>query len=183
MTERRDPLELLAMLGARSPDMLASGRGRPALTAQDIMAAMAIGGCPEGPYKLVLAKYAHDAGALHALGYIWWAEVAGLAVEHQWKGARGVPSFRRLADATLAEFLEGRLCRWCRGASVTPDQRACEACAGTGRRDRSALWWARSLDMHHSNVEVWIGRAKVCTTRLQDWEMQAEHALRQGLRW
>ena len=182
MTERREPLELLAMLGARSPDMLASGRGKPSLTQQDLMAAMSIGGCPEGPFKLALAKYAHDVSALHAFGYIWWAEVAGLAVEHQWQGERGVPRFRRLADATLAEFIEGRLCRWCKGTGVTADQQACDGCGSTGRRDRSALWWARSLEMHHSNVALWIGRAKVCTYRLQEWEVQAEDALRRGLR-
>lgn len=191
MTEQREPFELLSMLGARAPNIYGGGRGGvPQLTAQDVSAALSghAAGDPErlrkanGPTLLVLAKYAHDAQAIHRLQYVWWLAVVGMAVDQEWHLERHVPRTRYLAEATLTEYLCGALCRTCAGTGVTLEQQLCETCGGAKIEIRKPYWWARALKIGPPKVVDWIPRTRQCIDLLQEWESSAESALRAGLK-
>jgi len=195
MTDDRDVFEELGRL-AGPPSLTFAARGTGgkagAWTAADIAAAMSgrAHQDPErlrnahAPTQLALAKYAFDAGAVWTLQYVWWNEVARMAVAGGWTDLRDpeVPRLRALATATLIEHLCGSLCRTCSGSGLQHNQQACPACDGLGRQDRSAWWWAQTLRCRHATVQAWAPRIRACRVRLQDWELEAREALEEGRR-
>lgn len=181
MTGGREPLELVAMLTTRTPDMIASGRGgKGALTWTDVASALAYGRCREGPETLLYAKYARDYSALWRCLELWDVEVRHIAHRDDWR-TRHTRRIEYLAAATLDDHVSGSLCPACSGARITPEQQECPVCLGTGNRHRSGRWWSDALDIHRSRLAPWEPRIRACAIRLQEWEMQAGMALSAGL--
>jgi hypothetical protein len=195
MTDDRDVFEELGRLaGPPSLTYAARGTGGKAgsWTAADIAAAMSgkAHQDPErlrnahAPTQLALAKYAFDPGAVWALQYIWWSEVARMAVDGAWTDLANpeVPRLRALAKATLIEHLCGTRCGVCTGSGLQHNQQPCPACGGLGRQEHSTWWWAQTLHCRHATAAEWAPRIRACMVRLQDWELEAREALEEGRR-
>lgn len=181
MTDSRDPLELIAMLATRTPDLIASGRGgKGALSWMDVASALSLGRCREGPSNLIYAKYARDPTALWRCLELWDVEVRHIAHRDDWR-TRHPARIAYLAAATLDDHVSGSLCPVCNGACVTPEQATCPACDGIGQRHRSGRWWADALDVHRSRLAPWEPRIRQCLLVLQEWETQGASALAAGL--
>ncbi len=195
MADERDVFEDLGRL-AGPPSLTFAARGTGgkagAWTAADIAAAMSgkAHQDPErlrnahAPTQLALAKYTFDPGAVWALQYIWWNEVARMAVAGGWTNLNkpDVPRLRALAKATLIEYLCGERCRTCTGSGRQHNQQDCPACDGSGQVQHSAWWWAIELRCRDATAKAWLPRIRACMIRLQDWELEAREALEEGRR-
>ena len=195
MTDDRDVFEDLGRL-AGPPSLTYAARGTGgkagAWTAADIAAAMSgtAHQDPErlrnahAPTQLALAKYAFDPGAVWALQYIWWHEVARMAVAEGWTDVNKpeVPRLRALAKATLIDHLCGERCKTCTGSGRQHNQQDCPACDGTGQVQHSAWWWAIELRCRDATARAWLPRIRACMIRLQDWELEAREAYEEGRR-
>lgn len=192
MTDRDVFEDLGRLAGPPSLTFAARGTGGKAgaWTAADIAAAMSgkAHQDPErlrnahAPTQLALAKYAFDAGAVWTLQYVWWAEVARMAVADGWTDLNkpDVPRLRALATETLTEYLCGARCTSCSGSGLQHNQQPCLACDGLGQQLRSIWWWALTLRCRRSSVQAWAPRIRACMDRLQDWEIEAREALEEG---
>lgn len=195
MADERDVFEDLGRL-AGPPSLTYAARGTGgkagAWTAADIAAAMSGGAHqdPErlrnahAPTQLALAKYVFDRSAVWTLQYVWWNEVARMAVAGGWTDLNkpDTPRLRALAKETLIEFLCGSLCPVCTGTGVQHNQQPCPACEGLRVMQRSTWWWAQTLRCRHATAAEWAPRIRACMIRLQDWELEAREAYEEGRR-
>ena len=96
-------------------------------------------------------------GNLARLQREWLAIVAEKGAARKWIKTEDIPAighlapamYRRVADASLAHYLDGK-CTDCRGAGVTDARQVCKPCKGSGNSEITGLGdfeRSRAMDM------------------------------------
>lgn len=179
-----DTRELLAMMTAHGVPSSAGVGGIPALTAQDVAAAMGMGHIPRREALLLLVKFCDDRSHFHELWAFWFKAVMEHAISKGWRTnrrpgeKRPLPRFKWLAEHTLQEALSDLHCQVCEGhreiafgGGVTKE---CPACRGTGRRYWSQRQWAYRLRVGRGAYRrIWSHRVAWCRHEIQVWELNA----------
>lgn len=182
---KSDPLELLAMLTAHGPDMLARGRGGiPELTPLDVAAALGMAHLSRVESLLLLAKYTQDISQVRPLALAWYLHVVDIAYRDAWEIERGVPRLLRLALWTLRPALLEMRCESCGGPGLHHNQRVCATCSGTGIAAAPTVGEAAAwlLVKRADYLATWSRRETALAADLQLAETHAEAAIRRALR-
>lgn len=175
--------ELLKLITARSKSFSYIPGGKPVLTPEDVMSALAY--IPhKGAGLLLRIKYADQKFLVRDLDIIVWLSVVDMWMKNEWpypKKKKGEPFRRNMGRLAIIEVLAPDICMPCKGEGKglgIKDGKAqiitCKKCAGTGRKPFREAERARAVGMNPTAWDnTWKDKYHDILAMVREWESLA----------
>lgn len=171
-------LEIHALLGPKSQNLLSSHGGAPEITPEMVAAQMATG--PREGCAVIRAKLGDAAAKSMLLTYLR-QRMAWEASRRHWKtGEKFWQRFEGMITAALEIYIAPNRCKRCKGTGavlVRKLQVQCPMCEGAGGREPSIRRKAEIAGMHRETwANEWEDRYALAVSVLGEWEDGADQA-------